>query len=72
MFQKFKKFFHRRTNESGRSMVEMLGVLAVIGVLTLGGLAGYNYAMNKHRANTILNEVNLRRTVAEQQMTLGR
>ena len=35
-------------------MVEMLGVLAIIGVLSLGGIAGYNYAMNKHRANTIL------------------
>ena len=28
-------------NESGRSMVEMLGVLAIIGVLSIGGIAGY-------------------------------
>ena len=27
--------------ESGRSMVEMLGVLAIIGVLSIGGIAGY-------------------------------
>ena len=46
--------------ESGRSMVEMLGTLAIIGVLSIGGIAGYSYAMDKHRANTIINEVNLR------------
>ena len=40
--------------ESGRSMIEMLGVLAIIGVLSIGGLAGYTMAMNRHRANTIL------------------
>ncbi len=38
-------------NESGRSMVEMLGVLAIIGVLSVGGIAGYTTAMNSHRAN---------------------
>ncbi|MBR6412775.1 MAG: hypothetical protein IKS41_06435 [Alphaproteobacteria bacterium] len=71
MLKKIKGFFHRRSGESGRSMVEMLGVLAVIGVLTVGGLAGYNYAITKHRVNTILNELSLRFTVAEQQMTVG-
>ena len=40
-------------NESGRSMVEMLGVLAIIGVLSVGGIAGYTMAMNKYRANEI-------------------
>ena len=43
------------TNESGRSMVEMLGVLAIIGVLSIGGIAGYTLAMNRYRANEILN-----------------
>ena len=38
-------------NESGRSMVEMLGVLAIIGVLSIGGIAGYTMAMNRYRAN---------------------
>ncbi len=37
----------------------MLGVLAVIGVLSVAGIAGYQYAMNKYRANQIANEVNL-------------
>ena len=40
--------------ESGRSMVEMLGVLAIIGVLSIGGIAGYTMAMNRFRANEIL------------------
>ncbi len=44
----------KRTNESGRSMVEMLGVLAIIGVLSIGGIAGYSMAMNRYRANEAL------------------
>ncbi len=43
-------------NESGRSMVEMLGVLAIIGVLSVGGIAGYTTAMNSHRANETANQ----------------
>ena len=43
--------------EYGRSMIEMLGVLAIIGVLSIGGLAGYTMAMNRHRANTVLDYV---------------
>ena len=45
---KFKKL------ESGRSMVEMLGVLAIIGVLSVGGIAGYSLGMRKHRANGVV------------------
>ena len=41
-------------NESGRSMVEMLGVLAIIGVLSIGGIAGYTMAMNRYRANEVI------------------
>ena len=40
-------------NETGRSMVEMLAVLAIIGVITVGGLLGYQTAMRKFRANEI-------------------
>ena len=32
----------KHINENGRSMVEMLGVLAIIGVLSVGGIAGYS------------------------------
>jgi len=40
--------------ESGRSMVEMLGVLAIIGVISIGGIAGYTYAMDRYRTNELL------------------
>ena len=45
--------------EHGRSMTEMLGVLAVIGVLSIGGVQGYRYAMNKYHSNEVINELNL-------------
>ena len=47
-----------KTNESGRSMVEMLGVLAIIGVLSVGGVAGYRYAMDTLKTNNILYGLN--------------
>ena len=50
----------RMTEDCGRSMVEMLGVLAVMGVLSVGGVAMYTSAMNKYRANEILNEASKR------------
>ena len=31
-----------RQGDVGRSMIEMLGVLAIIGVLSVGGIAGYS------------------------------
>ena len=48
---KQKNLMRKKMNEKGRSMVEMLGVLAIIGVLSAGGLAGFNNAMFKHRLN---------------------
>ena len=51
-------------SENGRSMVEMLGVLAIIGVLSVGAIAGYSkammkYKLNKHaeQMNTVINAV---------------
>ena len=52
--------FYFKEPESGRSMVEMLGTLAIIGVLSVVGLAIYGVAMTSLRANNILNEVNKR------------
>ena len=48
-----------KPQEHGRSMTEMLGVLAIIGVLSIGGVQGYRYAMNKYQANEVVNELNL-------------
>ena len=45
-------------SESGRSMVEMLGILAIIGVLSIGGIAGYTMAMNLFRANEAIDMAN--------------
>lgn len=47
-----------KIKQSGRSMVEMLGVLAIIGVLSAGALAGFNKAMFKHKMNQTIVEVN--------------
>ena len=44
---------------AGRSMLEMLGVLAIIGVLSVGAVMGFRQAMNRHKANVILNDVSL-------------
>lgn len=38
-----------KIEQSGRSMVEMLGVLAIIGVLSVGGISGYSKAMAKYK-----------------------
>ena len=37
----------------GRSMIEMLGVLAIIGVLSVGGIAGYSKAMETYKINKL-------------------
>ena len=41
----------RQTNPIGRSMIEMLGVLAIVAVLSVGGIAGYSKAMRMWRSN---------------------
>lgn len=43
-------------NQKGRSMIEMLGVLAIIGVLSVGGIAGYSKAMEKWKMNKAIEE----------------
>ena len=45
--------------DSGRSMTEMLGTLAIVGILIIGGIAGYNYAVDKSKANRIMKDVEL-------------
>ena len=47
-------------NQSGRSMVEMLGTLVIMGVLSVGGVAGYSYGMNRYYANETAQDINLR------------
>ena len=44
--------------ENGRSMVEMLGVLAIIGVLSVGAISGYSKAMLKYKLNKQAEQLN--------------
>lgn len=41
--------------ESGRSMVEIIAVLAIMGLLSVGGIAGYSLSVIRTRANNLLN-----------------
>ena len=47
----------KHTHESGRSMIEMLGVLAIIGVLSVGGIQGYSMAMSKFKVSKTTDQV---------------
>jgi type II secretory pathway pseudopilin PulG len=51
--------------EKGRSMVEMLGVLAIIGVLSVGGIYGYTVAMRSNRVNEIAHAVSMLNTMGQ-------
>ena len=47
----------QKYNESGRSMVEMLAVLAIAGVITIGGLTGFRSVIEKKKANEIVEAI---------------
>ncbi len=56
LFSNIKKMYHlNRWNETGRSMTEMLGVLAVIGILTIGGTTVIRYALQVQAENATAN-----------------
>ncbi len=61
----------QKKSENGRSMVEMLGVLTVMGVLSVTGIAAYNNAMNRYRANELLHTLSLFAISASQSRLLG-
>ena len=44
-------------SESGKSMVETLGVLVIMGLLAVGGIIGYRYAVDKYLSNELWNNV---------------
>ena len=47
-----------KNNQTGRSMIEMLGVLAIVGVLSVGSIAGYSKAMLKYKLNNHAQAIN--------------
>ena len=70
MMVKNKTNRNYKKSQTGRSMVEMLGVLAIVGVLSVGGVYGYGVAMKKHKANELLHQASmLATTISAQAMT---
>lgn len=67
-----KKLRNTKNNQQGRSLTEMLGVLAVIGVLSMAALFGYRYALDKYRANETINELNGYALIVDGQMLRGK
>ena len=47
----------KKNMESGRSMIEMLGVLAIVGVLTVGGFSLVSKATTENKINQAIDEV---------------
>ena len=75
MHQQITKRGHKMQNlksQNGRSMVEMLGVLAIIGVLSVGGVYGYGVAMKKHKANELLHQASMRASTVSSQILSGK
>ncbi len=55
-------------SECGRSMVEILAVVALVGVLSIGALDVFSWAMDKYRANVLTNDILQRGADLEKQM----
>ncbi len=51
--------FYQKSAESGRSMVEMLCVLALIGFLSIITLYGFDYAIYRYRVAQTLNQISV-------------
>ena len=59
-------------SQKGRSMVEMLGVLSIIGVLSVGGISAYSVAMKKHKANELLQRASMLASTVSAQIMSGK
>lgn len=42
------------SSEKGKTLIEILGVLSIIGMLSIGGLASYRYSLRKKLINDIV------------------
>ena len=62
----------KTNNQQGRSMVEMLGTLAIMGILSVGAITGYSYAFTKYKTNNLINDLNLRAIIVSQQLSSGK
>jgi len=50
---------YAKKSQNGRSMIEMLGVLAIVGVLSAGGIAGYSMAMQSYKTTQLIEKIQL-------------
>jgi type II secretory pathway pseudopilin PulG len=72
LYKKMKRLTNNNVVELGRSMIEMLGVLAIVGVLTVTAIKGYTSAMDRVKKNSVVDEINsIYSVVAESGMTEG-
>lgn len=53
-----------KTNESGRTLLEMIGVITLMGVFTMGSVSLYRDAVAKMRVNDLLEHVRKRALVS--------
>jgi prepilin-type N-terminal cleavage/methylation domain-containing protein len=51
--------FNKKNPQAGRSMIEMLGVLAIVGILSAGAISGYSMAMAQYKSNLLIEKVQL-------------
>ena len=59
----------QKINEAGHTMLELIAALAVMGVLSLGSLWGYQQAVVRNRSNIIMEAVSKRAIVASNTKT---
>ena len=58
-------------SQNGRSMVEMLGVLSIIGVLSVGGINAYSTAMEKYKTNELMAATMQEAVLISAQLAMG-
>ena len=46
-----------KQNESGRTMLEMLGVLAVMGIIMYGAISGIGFGVSMYKINATFNQL---------------
>ncbi|MBQ7413621.1 MAG: hypothetical protein IJV07_05065 [Alphaproteobacteria bacterium] len=57
-------------SQAGRTMTEILGVLAIMGIITMTALWGYRYSLDRIMANEVVNGVRMRSVIIGQQRVL--
>lgn len=50
--------YNKLSNMAGRSMIEMLGVLAIIGVLSVGGIAAFSQMLSRYKITQTYEQIN--------------